>query len=184
MNIKIPKIKIPKIKVYGIDVIKNAGFFALFIIISLISLALFIAPAIKIFKTKQREYYDKKIAYENKLQELKTKQKELKILKNKNRKIILAVTRDFNINHFKKFANEYLNVISIKEVNKTLYKKRFIKTTYTLKSTIKTPKNFYDFVDNVKNYKNLIRVYFPVEFIKNRKDINLTLKIEVYKFKK
>ena len=107
--------------------------------------------------------------------------KELKKTKNMNRKILSKFKRDFNEKNFKSFASNYIKIHSIKKINSIKFKTHFIKTTYIVKSTIKTPKSFYDFIDAIKNYKYILRVYFPIEFIKNNKEINLTLKIEHYK---
>jgi len=138
MKLNIPKI--PKITIYGIDVIKNFIFFTVFIIITLLVIAFIISPAINNFKSTKKEYFKTKSKLEITTNEYKERMKELKKIKNGNKKI-----------------------------------------TYIVKSAIKTPKNFYDFIDKLKNYKYILRVYFPIEFIKQNKEINLTLKIEHYK---
>ena len=182
---KKPKIslKIPKIKIYGIDVIKNFLFFTFFIILTLVFIAFIISPAINSFKKSKKEYYQTKYTLEITTNQYKEKLTELKKLQNSNRKIINALKRDFDENNFKLFASKYMSVSSIKEVNSTEYKNDFIKTTYIMTSKIKSPKNFYDFIDALKNYKSVLRVYFPIDFIKNKENIDLTLKLEHYKLK-
>jgi HAMP domain-containing protein len=180
---KAPKIsfKLPKVKIYGIDVIKNFLFFTLFIIITLLFIAFIISPAINNFKKAKQEYYQTKYNLEVTTNEYKDKLTELKKLKNSNRKILNALKRDFDENNFKLFASKYMSVYSIKETNSTVYHKDFIKTTYFMKAKIKSPKNFYDFIDALKNYKSVLRVYFPIDFVKNKENIDLTLKLEHYK---
>jgi len=182
---KLPKIsfKLPKVKIYGIDVIKNFLFFTFFIIISLLILAFVISPAINSFKKAKKSYYQTKYALDITTKEYKEKMLELKKLKNTNRKILNALKRDFNKQNFKLFASKYMSISSIKEINSTVYKKDFIKTTYILIAKIKSPKNFYDLIDGLKNYKTLLRIYFPIDFIKNKENIDLTLKLEHYKLK-
>ncbi len=182
---KLPKIsfKLPKVKIYGIDVIKNFLFFTFFIIISLLILAFVISPAINSFKKAKKSYYQTKYALDITTKEYKEKMLELKKLKNTNRKILNALKRDFNKQNFKLFASKYMSISSIKEINSTVYKKDFIKTTYILIAKIKSPKNFYDLIDGLKNYKALLRIYFPIDFIKNKENIDLTLKLEHYKLK-
>jgi hypothetical protein len=185
MKIKLskPKFKIPKIYIYGIDVIKNLLFFTLYIIITLLSIAFIITPAIKNFKKAQKEYYEIKANY------LKTKNSyenvlnDLNKLKKQNAKIIAAFRRDFDEKNFKLFASKFMKIKEIKKDKTYPYKKDFIKTAYFIKATIKSPKDFYDFIDAVKNYKNVIRVYFPIDFTKQGKNIDLTLKIEHYRLK-
>jgi hypothetical protein len=184
---KLPKInfnfKIPKVKIYGIDVIKNFLFFTLFIFLTLLSIGLIIAPSIKTFKKYQSKYYETK----SKFNELKNiymqKNEKLKKLKKQNSKILAAFKRDFNKNNFKNFASKFMNITDIKEINSSVYKKNFIKTSYMVNAIIKSPKNFYDFIDALKNYKYVIRAYFPVDFEKKEESIALKFKIEHYKIK-
>ena len=173
--------KIPKIVIYGIDVVKNSIFFISFIIITTLIVSFIISPAINDFKQTKKEYYETKYKLEVTTNEYKEKMKELKKTKNQNKRILNAFKRDFDEKSFKLFTSKYIKVHSIKKVDSTKFQKNFIKTTYIVKSTIKTPKNFYDFIEALKNYKHILRVYFPIKFIKSKKGINLTLKIEHYK---
>jgi len=182
-KIDIQNIKISKITIYGIDVIKNMLFFTLFITLTLISIALIIAPSIRLFKKEQNQYYTAKNTFNNAKKEYLEKAKEVKKLKNQNRKLILAFQRNFNTNSFIVFASQYMHIKQIKEINTSIYKKDFIKTSYLIKAVIQSPKNFYDFIDGLKNYKYIIRAYFPVDFEKKDKII-LTFKIEQYRVKK
>ena len=183
---KIPKIllKIPKIKIYGIDVVKNFLFFTLFIVLTLLFIAFVISPAVDSFKKAKKAYFQTKYSLEITTKEYKEKLLELKKLKNANRKILNAFKRNFDIKNFKIFTKQYMSISSIKEVNSTIYQKDFVKTTYIMKAKIKSPKNFYDLVDALKNYKSVLRIYFPIDFIKNKENIDLTLKLEHYKLKK
>lgn len=182
-KIKIPKIKIPKVYIYGIDVIKNFAFFTLYIIITLLAIAFLIAPAVKTFKKDQKKYYAIKSQYDATLNTYNQTLKELNALKKKNAKILSALRRDFDTTNFKNFSSKYMDIKEIKEVNQSVYKEDFIKTTYIAKAKIKSPKNFYDFIDALKNYKYVLRVYFPINFQKDKENIDLTLKIEHFKLK-
>jgi len=176
--------QLPKLKIYGIDVVKNLLFFILFLLITLLFVAFLISPAIKNFKDIKTNYYQKKYEFEVTTKVYKQKLQSLNALKNKNRKILNVLKRDFNTKNFKLFASKYMQITSIKEINSTDYKGEFLKTTYIVQSKITSPKNFYDFIDALKNYKSLLRVYFPIDFIKNNdSSINLTLKLEHYKLK-
>jgi hypothetical protein len=185
---KLPKLnfsfKLPKIKIYGIDVIKNFLFFVLFIFLTLLSIGLIIAPAIRTFKKYQSEYYETKSQFDELKNNYMQKNKELKKLQKENRKIIAALSRNFDKKNFKNFASQFMNITNIKEMNSTIYKNDFIKTSYMVDAIIKTPKNFYDFINALKNYKYVIRAYFPVNFEKKDESISLTFKIEHYKVKK
>ena len=183
IKINLKNIKIPQIKIYGIDVIKNFLFFTLFIFLTLFSIGLIIAPSIKLFKKNQIEYYKTKNDLKNIKRKYEEKTIELKKLKQQNKKIILAFQREFSKKNFILFASKYMNIKSIKELNTSIYKKEFIKTSYLIKAVIQTPQNFYDFIDALKKYKYIIKAYFPVDFEKKNKII-LIFKIEQYRIKK
>ena len=182
---KIPsiKFKLPKIKIYGIDIVKNTLFFAISVILTLLIIIFIIAPSIKTFKSAKIQYYSTKQEFEKTQSEYKKTLHSLNILKNKNQKIISALKRKFDKKNFSLFAKNYMQIENIKELNSSIYKEKFIKTPYLITAVIKSPKNFYDFVDASKNYKNILRVYFPIDFEKDSEEINLTFKIECYNIK-
>ncbi|WP_456470597.1 hypothetical protein [Caminibacter sp.] len=185
MKIKLnkPNIKIPKITIYGIDVIKNLGFFALYIIITLLAITLIIAPSIKKFKQTQKKYFEAKYEFNMVNNQYNKTLNELKMLKKENAKILNAFRRDFNINNFKNFASQFMEITSIEKNGTKPFKKDFLTTIYFVKSKINSPKDFYDFIDALKNYKYIVKVYFPINFQKEGKKILLTLKLEHYRLK-
>jgi len=181
MKLKIPKI--PKIEMFGIDVIKNMLLFTLFVFVFLLLLGVLVAPSIKKFKVKKREYFiiqNQLNQTEDKLEE--TKNKYQKLYK-ENKRIILAFKREFNKENFKMFANRYMKVESIKDQNISVYEKSFIKKTYIVTAKLKTPVNFYKFVEASKNYKNIIKIYFPIVFKAKDGEIKLLYKLEHFKVK-
>ena len=185
MKIKLnkPNIKIPKITIYGIDVIKNLGFFTLYIIITLLAITLIIAPSIKKFKQTQKKYFEAKYEFNMVNNQYNKTLNELKMLKKENAKILNAFRRDFNINNFKNFASQFMEITSIEKNGTKPFKKDFLTTIYFVKSKINSPKDFYDFIDALKNYKYIVKVYFPINFQKEGKKILLTLKLEHYRLK-
>jgi len=179
MKLKITKI--PRIEIFGIDIIKNFSLFTLFIFIFLLLLATLVAPSIKKFKKEKKNYYITRINYDNSEKELSQILSKYKINSKINRKIILSLKRNFNTLNFKNFANKYMKIQNIKETNSSVYKKYFIKKTYIVTANLNSPKNFYQFVKASKNYKNLIKIYFPIIFKSSNKNILLLYKLETFK---
>ncbi len=182
-SINIKNFKIPKIKVYGIDVIKNFLFFFFYIILTLFIIATILAPSVKLFKKTKNYYFQIKENFETTQKEYQQLFSQLQSLKEKNKKIINNLQNHFNINDFKLFAKKYMQIISIQKQKTLPYKEKFITTSYLITAKIKSPEDFYKFIDALKNYKNLIRVYFPFDFVKEKNEIKLTFKIEVYNLK-
>jgi len=181
MKLKIPRI--PKIEMFGIDIIKNMLFFTLFVVIFLFLLAVIVAPSIKKFKETKKEYFSSKMKYDKSETELEKKTYEYQKLYKENKRIIFALKREFDKNNFKMFSDKYMKLTSIKDKNISVYNKEFIKKTYIITAKLNTPVNFYKFVDNSKNYKNIIKIYFPIVFKAKNGEINLLYKLEHFKVK-
>lgn len=182
-SINIKNLKIPKIKVYGIDVIKNFLFFFFYIILILFIIAAILAPSVKLFKKTKNYYFKIKENFEITQKEYQQLFSQLQKLKENNKKIINNLQNHFDINDFKLFSKKYMQIISIQKQKTYPYKEKFIATSYLITAKIKSPEDFYKFINAIKNYKNLIRVYFPFNFVKDKNEIKLTFKIDVYNIK-
>ena len=181
MKLKIPKI--PKIEMFGIDIIKNMLFFTLFVFIFLLVLGVLVAPSIKKFKIQKQEYF----VTQNKLNKSEqllnqTTEKYHKLYK-ENKRIILALKREFDKDNFKMFADRYMKIESIKDKNISIYEKQFIKKTYIVTAKLKSPEDFYKLVEASKNYKNIIKIYFPIVFKAKNGELKLLYKLEHFKVK-
>jgi hypothetical protein len=181
MKLKIPKI--PKITMFGIDIVKNMLFFALFIFVFLFLLGVIVAPSIKKFKSTKTEYIQTKFKLDTSNQKLATTTKEYQKLFKENRKIIFALKREFDKDNFKRFAKPYMQILDIKDKNISVYENKFIKKTYIVTAKLSTPVNFYKFVDASKNYKNILKIYFPIVFKAKNGELNLLFKLEHFKTK-
>ena len=175
------KPNIPKVTIYGIDVIKSFVFFVGFLIMTFFVVFFVISPSVAGFRIAKKEYYQTKYELETITNEYKEKIKELKKTKNLNKKILNALKEEFNEEEFRSFALRYMRIYSIKKEDTTKFRSDFLRTSYIVRSVVKSPKEVYDFIDALKDYKYVLRVCFPVEFIKRGKEINLTLRIEHYK---
>jgi len=181
MKLKLPKI--PKVEMFGIDIIKNMLFFTLFVFVFLLLLGVLVAPSIKKFKVQKREYFitqNKLNHTEAQLEETKSKYQKLY---KENKRIIFALQREFNKDNFKMFASKYMKIISIKDNNISVYENKFIKKTYIVTAKLKSPVDFYKFVDASKNYKNIIKIYFPIVFKAKNGELKLLYKLEHFKVK-
>jgi hypothetical protein len=181
---KLKTIKIPKVKMFGINIVKNFLLFVLFFIIFIILLVFLVSPTIKKFKEIKHNYYITKLKAQNIQSKLDKLKIEYKKLYKQNRKIILAFKMDFNKEAFKIFSSKYMTITNITLKNKSIYQNQFIKKSYIVTSTLKSPINFYKFVDATKNTNNVLKVNFPIVFKAKNGDIKLIYKLETFKEKK
>jgi len=181
MKLKIPKI--PKIEMFGIDIIKNMLFFTLFVIIFLSLLGVFVAPSIKKFKLQKKEYFITQRQLNLSEDNLARTSLQYQNLYKENKRVIFALKREFNQKNFKMFASKYMKIEQIKDENISVYDKEFIKKTYIITAKLQTPVDFYNFVEESKKYKNILKIYFPIVFKAKNGELKLIYKLEHFKVK-
>jgi len=181
MKLKIPKI--PKIEMFGIDIIKNMLFFTLFVFVFLFLLGVFVAPSVKKFKEQKKQYFITKMNLNKSETKLEKTTYEYQKLVKENKRIILALKREFNKENFKMFSNKYMKIDLIKDKNISVYENKFIKKTYIVTARLNSPVDFYKFVDASKTYKNIIKIYFPIVFKAKNGELKLLYKLEHFKVK-
>jgi predicted PurR-regulated permease PerM len=178
MKLKLPKL--PKVEMFGIDIVKNFLLFFLFFVIFLILLAFVVAPTIKKFKEIKQNYYITKMKADNVQAKLYKLTMQYKKSYKENHKVILAFKIDFNKEAFKIFSSKYMNVTNIEDKNSSTYQNKFVKKSYIVTATLKSPTSFYKFVDATKNTNNVLKVYYPVVFKAKNGDIKLLYKLEAF----
>jgi len=101
--------------------------------------------------------------------------------KSKNRYIIEALNNNFNP---QKFTNEYhKHFISLSLSKIDYHGKTKIYDIYEVNTTskIKSPTNFYSFLDAINKSQWLIEVTFPINFTREGELIHSSFKMHVYK---
>jgi hypothetical protein len=181
MKINIPKL--PTVMFMGIDIIKNFLFFTLFIVLSLIFLAVMAAPAIKFFKSKKYESVKLEKTYLQKEEQYNKILKEHNLIKNSEAKILLSFNREFNKESFMNFSKKYMTIESIKNIDITTYKKEFTKKSYEVIATINSPKDIYQFLTELDKYKNILQIKLPINMQTKEKKIEVHFILEHYKVK-
>jgi len=177
------KFAIPRIEVFGIDVIKNMFLFVLFVFMFLLTLGIMVAPSVKKFKKVKKEYYITKMKLDDSNTKVENMLIEYKKLYKENRKIIFSFKREFNKQNFINFAQKYMKIYNLKDLNVSNYKKDFIQKSFLVTADLTTPVNFYKFVNATKNYKNVLRIHFPIVFKAKDGNIKLIYKLEYFQVK-
>ncbi len=156
----------------------------LFLIFTLFLLLVFIIPSIKEYKHKKAEYEMFRVQNENLILKEESIKVKLKESKEKNSEILSSFEDDFNSSDFVKFSSSYFKDIDIiaedKDENKGSKNIRF--KNYRFKALLKdnTPSNFYDFIDDLKSYKNIIKINFPIELVIKKSGMQIKFELSVY----
>lgn len=101
--------------------------------------------------------------------------------KTKNRHIIEAFGNDFDPQRFQAQFGKYfidLSILKARDLNKSdWYEVYEVQTT----SKIKSPTNFYDFLEALNKSDWIIGVTFPINFVREGELIHSSFKMQVYK---
>ena len=163
-----------------INIIKLLIFLSIFIVTTLVLILVLILPNVKKYRV-YRGQYNSAVVHKVRVQNvLDGRMKELKNLNIKNKKVFDSFRHEFRKDEFVTFANKFFNKVSLKEVKKSIYKKEFRIYELNVTSTLKTPVNFYKFLDGLNHYQNIIQADFPIDLKSNGKTINSTFKIKVF----
>ncbi len=162
--------------------IKFLIYILLFLIFTLFLLLAFIIPSIKEYKHKKAEYEMFRVQNEILVVQEEGIKIKLKDSKEKHGEILSSFEDDFNQSNFVKFADNYfldINIDSYDE-NDSIKSVRF--KAYHFSSLLKndTPTNFYDFIDALKNYKNIIKINFPIKLMIKKEGMEIEFEMSVY----
>ncbi len=164
-----------------INYTKLLMFLAIFIVITLVLLLTLIVPNIKEYRTARGQYNNASVHKIRVQSVLAERENDLKELQSKNRKVFEAFKHKFTQDEFIGFANNFFDKVTLKEVKQSDYKKEFKVYELNVTSSLKTPVNFYKFLEGLNHYQNMIQADFPIELISNGDIINSSFKIRVYK---
>ena len=162
--------------------IKFLIYILLFLIFTLFLLLVFIIPSIKEYKHKKAEYEMFRVQNESLILQEENIKVKLKDSIERNREILSSFRDDFNQSNFIEFSNNYFKDIGLNVDDKNSSKKNRSFKTYHFSALLKenTPANFYDFIDDLKNYKNIVKINFPIELVIKKDGMQIEFEMSVY----
>jgi hypothetical protein len=164
----------------GYSLPKLLIFVLVFLIVIMFMIFTFIIPNIKSYKITKKEYNTQKLI-NMKMQRLKeNKLKKLKRLKKENRRILSAFNTKFDEKSFLKFANQFFINSSLSKSMKPSLNDSFVTYEFNVSTNIKTPANFYNFLEKINTYSNIVEAEFPITFSAKDDIIYSSFKIKVY----
>lgn len=163
-----------------IDIVKLLLYLLIFIVATLFIILIVIVPNIKEYRASKVVYkkaFVHKMRVENVLADRDT---ELRNLSVKNRRAITSFVHKFSTDNFIKYAGKFFNKVSLIEVEKKGYKKEFVEYELRVSSSLKSPTNFYNFLEGLNRYENIIQADFPIHMESNSSTISSAFTIKVY----
>ena len=163
-----------------IDIMKLLLFLMAFIVIIFSIVFLMIIPNIKEHRVLQTEH-KRVLVHKTRVENLYLeKEAELSRLKIENDAVIKAFKHAFTQEEFIAYAGTFFTDVRLTQVAKSDYKKEFVEYELNVTSTLKTPTNFYSFLEGLNRYSSIVQVDFPIHLESGKDAITSTFKLKVY----
>ncbi len=163
-----------------IDIMKLLIFLMVFIIVTFAFVFLLIIPNVKEHRILQAEY-KRVLVHKTRVENLfLEREAELSKLKAENVHVISAFKHPFTQEEFMRYAGKFFTQVSLTEITKSAYKKEFVEYELNATSTLKTPTNFYNFLEGLNRYTSIVQADFPIYLESSKESISATFKIKVY----
>lgn len=166
-----------------IDILKLIMFVLAFLLVCVAFIVLLIIPSIK-------EYKKLKIANHSTLLNLarieqiyNTNADALSQFKLHNQRTLMAISNDFNKEDFLKNASKYFKSAQLNAIESEDNNASFIQYELSVQGTLSNPNNFYDFIDFINEYDNIILVEFPIQMRTKGDEIDANFNIKVFEVK-
>lgn len=167
-------------KLSDADIIKILIYIVIFVLIVMLFVFVIIIPNVKDFRIEKKLERRAYNAYSKVYNYLENRQEILKNLKSDNLKIINSFENKFDQNAFQELLNTYFAQNSYKKIDQKGYRENFIVYELNVTTDLETPTKFYQFLDHLNRFDNIIKTDFPIQFESNGNTINSSFKIEVY----
>ena len=163
-----------------IDMMKLLIFLMVFIIVTFAFIFLLIIPNVKDHRVLQAEY-KRVLVHKTRVENLfLERETELSKLKAENVHVISAFKHPFTQEEFIRYAGKFFAQVSLMEITKSEYKKEFVEYELNVTSMLKTPTNFYNFLEGLNRYSSIVQADFPIHLESSKESISSTFKIKVY----
>lgn len=164
----------------NIDVTKLLIYVLICIIACLAMIFGLLVPSIKEYK--QAKYESRmQIAASAQTQRLyDAKSKALNEIKQNDKAQLDALENKFDADKFAQFASKYFANVILSEPKEAAKNGEISVYELTVMGSMKTPAKFYEFMDALQSYENIVKIDFPIKMRKGAEKIDATFDVKIY----
>lgn len=111
--------------------------------------------------------------------DLKASEYKIAQLKHNNKKNLDQFQQKFDEKKLDEFLKYYFKNIKITNI-KIQTPQEYLHKELKIEALMNNPKNFYNFINALKNYDNLIKVSYPIQLKATPKGIAINFSVEIY----
>lgn len=163
-----------------IDIAKLLAYILVFVMVCLVMIFAFIVPNIKEYREINLQNRSQTASVTKINQIYNSKNANLNEMKEKQRLVFKAFETKFDKENFSLFAGKFFSDVKLKEVPPKDSDEKFLRYELNVTTSLQTPSKFYNFIDALSKYDNIIKVDFPINMRGQDDKIHTTFNIKVY----
>lgn len=164
----------------NIDVTKLLIYVLLFIVACLVIIFGFLVPNIKEYKQVKYESRMQIAASAQTQRIYDAKSKALNEIKQNDKAVLNALESKFDADKFAQFASKYFTNVNLSEPKEAAKNGEISVYELTVTSSMKTPAKFYEFMDALQSYENIVKIDLPIKMRKDAEKIDATFGVKIY----
>ena len=164
----------------NIDVTKLLIYVLLFIVACLVMIFGFLVPNIKEYKQVKYESRMQIAASAQTQRIYDAKSKALNEINQNDKAVLDALENKFNADKFAQFASKYFTNVNLSEPKEAAKNGEISVYELTVTGSMKTPAKFYEFMDALQSYENIVKIDLPIKMRKDAKKIDATFGVKIY----
>lgn len=164
----------------NIDVTKLLIYVLLFIVACLVMIFGFLVPNIKEYKQVKYESRMQIAASAQTQRIYDAKSKALNEIKQNDKAVLDALENKFNADKFAQFASKYFTNVNLSEPKEAAKNGEISVYELTVTGSMKTPAKFYEFMDTLQSYENIVKIDLPIKMRKDAEKIDATFGVKIY----
>ena len=152
---------------------------SVFLIVIFTLSALLIIPSINKLKVANEVLSSSNYKYQQNYAKNENIERQLNDYLSENKINLTKIHNEFNIEKFKNHCKTFFENV---ELDKSLdFSDEYVSYQLSVSTKITSPSIFYDFIDSLENFPNIIRVHFPIVLKSDKNLIKAQFNIQVYK---
>jgi len=133
-------------------------------IVMLFMLFIFMAiPSVNYYKKENSRYLEVKAKYDATKNSHQDSLNRLLDLKSDNRRVIESFANSFDEEVFVRYLHSKFDDVEIVK-SEEITEEKFLRYKITVSTSMQTPMRFYEFLNDINHYSNILEVEFPISF--------------------
>ena len=164
----------------NIDVTKLLIYVLLFIVACLAMIFGLLVPNIKEYKQVKYESRMQIAASAQTQRIYDAKSKALNEINQNDKAVLDALESKFDADKFAQFASKYFTNVNLSEPKEAAKNGEISVYELTVTGSMKTPAKFYEFMDALQSYENIVKIDLPIKMRKEAEKIDATFGVKIY----